>query len=89
MRGSQQSYIVTCGQFSTIIEIDETPYEKEEDVYMEVASQALENYFNFKITEPLSDFTTVLNTKETNEDESFVIMTKYIFINIGRQDLVT
>ena len=80
-------YIVTCGQFSTTVEINIDQIEEKEEIYMEAASQALENYFKHKVSDPLNDFTTVANIKETDEDETFVLLTKYVLINIGRHEL--
>ena len=85
-----ESYIVTCGQYSAAVEIDQEPYEEKEDLFMEVASQALESYFKLNKDDHLllSNFTTVLHTEEEDEGEAFVLMTRYILVNIGRHDLV-
>jgi hypothetical protein len=82
-----ESYIITCGQFSTIVELDVSLFENEKEIYMEAASQALEGYFRHRASDPLNDFTTIINTKEEDENEAFVLMTKYILFNIGRHEL--
>ena len=82
--GKVESFVVTCGQYCTEIQIDPEPFnhghwnagENLEGLHTEVASRAIEDYFKLNKDDHLllSKFISVFNSNHIDDPEmSFVL----------------